>query len=61
VMEKSESISSLVFDRTSFWVQIHDIPVGSMTRRIAKDIGSVVGAIEVTDSDDDSQGGFNFM
>jgi len=60
-MEKNESINSLVFDRTRFWVQIHDLPVGSMSRRIAKDIGSVVGTIEETDSDEESQEGFNFM
>nr|POF03740.1 aspartic proteinase cdr1 [Quercus suber] len=36
-METSEAIRGLDFSRTSFWVQVHDLPIRSSTMGIAKE------------------------
>ena len=44
-MEKNVAVKDLVFDRTSFWVQIHDLPVGDMNPKEAVVIGRVCGEV----------------
>lgn len=60
-MERHEDITSLDFDETSFWVQIHGLPVGSMSHKIALEVCSMMGkAIENVD-DEGKQGWCNFQ
>lgn len=45
-MEKNIAVRDLVFDRTSFWVQIHDLPVGDMNPEATAKIGKVCGEVQ---------------
>ena len=46
---KGDSVSSLSFDRTPFWIQIHGLPMRMQTTEVAKKITSLVGVIEKVD------------
>lgn len=51
-MERHEDITSLDFDETSFWVQIHGLLVGSMSHKIALKVCLVMGkAVENVDGE----------
>ena len=54
-------VRSLVFDKTSLWVQVHDLPIGSLTVTVAKDIASVVGNVDESETDNGDREGCNFM
>lgn len=41
--KKKVAVKDLVFDRTSFWVQIHDLPIRDMNPKAAVEIGRVCG------------------
>ncbi|XP_075665270.1 uncharacterized protein LOC142634918 [Castanea sativa] len=43
--DQDVSINNLTFDRASFWVQVHDIPIRYMSREVAKSICDSVGVI----------------
>ena len=43
---KHKDMRSLVFDKTSFWVQIHNLPIESFFMAVAKDIASIVGMVD---------------
>ncbi|XP_075656424.1 uncharacterized protein LOC142626476 [Castanea sativa] len=45
-MEAGESMTKLSFDKVSFWVQIHGLPMLSQTMDTGKRIGSSLGIIE---------------
>ena len=52
VMERHEDITSLDFDETSFWVQIHGLLVGSMSHKFALTVCLVMGkAVENVDGE----------
>ena len=36
----------LVFSKTLFWVQVHDIPIQYMTKEVAKNIWDIVGEVQ---------------
>ena len=38
-------VKSLVFDRACFWLQVHDLPLGSLKMRVAKEIVSAAGEV----------------
>ena len=38
-------VKSLVFDRACFWLQVHDLPLGSLKTRVAKEIVSAAGEV----------------
>lgn len=38
-------MKSLVFDRAFFWLQVQDLPLGSLKTRVAKEIVSVAGKV----------------
>ncbi|XP_042969013.1 uncharacterized protein LOC122301685 [Carya illinoinensis] len=44
----------MVFDKEPMWVQMHNIPLGGMTRRVGRNIGELVG--EVLEVDVDKEG-----
>ena len=45
-LEKNEVVKDLVFDRTAFWIQLHDIPICDMTPEAAAEIGKVCGEVQ---------------
>ena len=47
---KNESIKHARFDRESFWVQIHDLPIQHMSKTNAEAIGSSLGLVEQVDA-----------
>ncbi|XP_075645254.1 uncharacterized protein At4g02000-like [Castanea sativa] len=59
-VEKHADIKNLVFDYTSMWVQIHDVPIG-LTWKAAKDIISVAGTVEESAQEDERFEGSNFL
>ena len=44
-MDKNVSIKDLIFTKTLFWVQIHDLPLGDMNPSAAYAIGSNIGVV----------------
>nr|POF25055.1 hypothetical protein CFP56_65755 [Quercus suber] len=59
-MEKSEAIRELDFSRTSFWMQVHDLPIQSSTMGIVKEIVSTAGQVDMTASKEGISN-FNFL
>ena len=53
-IDRDVAIRSLDFSVTRFWIQVHDLPVGSISLELAKKIGSVAGKVEnkMTDEGD---------
>ena len=45
-LEKNGAVKDLVFDRMSFWVQIHDLPMCNMISEAAAEIGKVCGEVQ---------------
>ena len=45
-LEKNGAVKDLVFDRTAFWIQLHDIPICDMTPEAAAEIGKVCGEVQ---------------
>ena len=45
-MDKNVSIKDLIFTKTLFWVQIHDLPLGDMNLSAACAIGSSIGVVQ---------------
>ena len=44
-VEKNTSIQYVIFDRTSFWIQVHDIPIRSTSMDMALEIVSLAGEV----------------
>ena len=52
-IDNTTTISSLSFSKCSFWVQIHNLPIKSMTPELGLSIGSSIGkVVRVVDSDE---------
>ena len=60
-LEKNDAVKDLVFDKTVFWVQLHDIPVCDMTPKAAAEIGRVCGDVLPGIRDWGNQDGSTFM
>ena len=45
-MEKTVAVKDLVFDKTFFWIQVHDLPVGDMNPDAVAEIGKVCGEVQ---------------
>ena len=60
-MEKNVVVKDLVFYKTSFWVQIHDLPVGEMNPKAAAEIGKVCGQVHQGLREWGNQDGSTFM
>ena len=50
-------ICELVFSKTLFWVQVHDIPVRYMTKKVAKNICETIGEVQRSTGAVDEKGG----
>lgn len=60
-MEKSNAIKELDFSKTSFWVQVHNLPLRSSSLAIAKEIVSIVGQVDMKASEEGDLNSFNFL
>ena len=45
-MEKNISTRGLTFDKTTFWVQIHNLHMGDMNPKVACEIGKVIKKVQ---------------
>uniref|UniRef100_A0A7N2KWI6 Uncharacterized protein n=1 Tax=Quercus lobata TaxID=97700 RepID=A0A7N2KWI6_QUELO len=52
-MERSLDVKNLVFDRTDFWIQLHDLSIGNLNVRVARDVVSIAGVVVGTDAGSD--------
>ena len=50
-------VRELIFKTTLFWVQVHDIPIRYMNRRVAEDICKIVGEVQKSAGAMDDDGG----
>ena len=60
-IERDDVLRSMDFSVTRFWVQVHDMPIGSSSLDLAKEFGSVVGKVENRMTDEGDQYGVNFI
>ena len=60
-IDRDDAIRSRDFRVTHFWVQVHDMPVGSFSLDLAKEIGSVVGKVENQMTDEGDRYRVNFI
>lgn len=58
--DKDSSLQELRFDKASFLVQLHDIPLRYMTMEAAEKIGDVIGEVTRPAEAKDADGG-NFL
>lgn len=58
---KHTDMRSLVFDKTSFWVQVHNLPTGSFSMAVAKDIVSIGGMVDESETEVGDGEGCNFL
>jgi hypothetical protein len=45
-IEEDEAIEEVAFQETSFWVQLHDLPVCWMNHEVATILGSSLGKLD---------------
>ena len=60
-VSKHTNMRSLVFDKTSFWVQVHNLPIGSFSMAVAKDIASIVGMVDESETEVGDGEGYSFL
>lgn len=58
--ERGVPINALNFDKIPIWVQVHDIPVRFLNRKVAEDLCAVVGSVCSVNDDSQMDGG-SFM
>ena len=58
---KHMDVRSLVFDRTGFWVQVHNLPIGSFFMVVTQEVVSVVGTINESETDVSEGEGCKFL
>ena len=54
-------MKGLEFDSAHFWIQVHDLHVGSLNMRVVQDIVSVAGEVVNSGADNEDYEGGNFM
>ena len=60
-MKNSDANEELGFNLTSFWVQVHDLPVRHSSLEVAKKIVSVVGKVDARATKEGGSSNFNFI
>lgn len=44
--ERHSVLEDLSFDKVTFWVQVHNIPISNRTRSVAEDICEAIGRVD---------------
>ena len=44
--ERQTPLEELKFDKASFWVQVHNIPIGYRNKSVVEDIYEVIGQVD---------------
>lgn len=60
-MKRSVAIEELEFNQTSFMVQVHDLPVQRLSVKVAMEIVSVMGRVDVRMLREGGSSNFNFF
>ncbi|XP_075645403.1 uncharacterized protein LOC142616429 [Castanea sativa] len=60
-MNSDDAIEEMSFNHTSFWVQVHDLPVRCLSLEVALEIVLVVGKVYVNASQGGGSNNFNFF
>ena len=60
-VEKNTSIQNVIFDRMSFWIQVHNISIRSASMDMVKEIVSLAGEVVEDVVDEGQQDKYNFM
>ncbi|KAL0001421.1 hypothetical protein SO802_015202 [Lithocarpus litseifolius] len=60
-VSRPAEVRGLNFDWVSFWIQVHDLPLGSLNMRIASDIVSTAGMVISGSGDAEEFEGGNYM
>ena len=60
-VSRNTDVKNLVFDRTWFWLQVHNLPIGSFSRSVAKAVASVAGEVVESKLGDGESEGCNFI
>ena len=55
--ERNTPIKDVSFNKTSFWVQVYDIPIRYMTKEVAEEICSSVGEVCRSETHPTEEGG----
>lgn len=58
---RQAEMKGLVFDSVFFWIQVHDLPIGSLKLRVAQDIVSVAGEVVNSGAAKEDYEGNHFM
>ena len=54
-------MEGLIFNKASFWIQVHDLPLGFLNMGVAKDIVSVAREVNVSEESNEDYKGSQFM
>lgn len=49
-------IQDMMFDKETFWVQLHHLPLGGMNKSIGEKVGCAIGTVDMVDADINSVG-----
>ena len=55
--KRQTPLEDLKFDKASFWVQVHNIPIGYRNKTVAEDICEAIGQVDRSTNVSDSEGG----
>ena len=55
--DKRTPLDDLKLDNASFWVQVHNIPIGYRNKLVATDICEAIGRVDRSTGDSESEGG----
>ena len=58
---RQTEMKGLVFDSVFFWIQVHDLPIGSLKSRVAQDIVLVTGEVVNSRAAEEDYEGSHFM
>ena len=60
-VSRNTDVKNLIFDRTQFWLQVHNLPIGSFSLSVAKAVASVAGEVVESELGDGEREGCNFI